>query len=273
MLNATSETRVLYISATPAEMGPIDHQAEYEELHEELTERGDLREQFSVTRCQSATRQDLVEAIWDVDPHIIHIACHGKTDSLVLQGDAGFADRMDKESLEVLLAGADHLKLVILSACNSADLARSLSESRNIATIGVAEMLDSADAREFSESFYSLLARGESIEQAFNIGVHAIPNTVPFKSLFQRFGPGSYRVRPPLWPQLASPLLLISRLLLAATILFFALTRIEHDLNSECRLPDSAISQGSDRSPQRSPKRNDSQQLTLRGNLPRAQHL
>ena len=127
-----------------------------------------------------STREQIAEALDDVDFHILHLSCHGIILNgqafLVLATEDGQADLVSAEGLKNLLINRTKLRLVLLNACQSADLSQAtaftglvpeLMEAGTPAVIGMQRpwYTGIADDR-FTRRFYSELSRHGYVDRA-----------------------------------------------------------------------------------------------------------
>lgn len=116
-----------------------------------------------------ATRPtDLLQALNDHSPTIIHFSGHGSDqDELVLQNDAGETKLVKINAIVNLMKiQADTLKLVVFNTCYSFNQAREVSNYIP-AAIGMNTSIGDQAARVFSAYLYSAISFGKDIKMAF----------------------------------------------------------------------------------------------------------
>jgi hypothetical protein len=121
-----------------------------------------------------ATRERLAEAYRE-QPTVVHFAGHGDSRSLSIIQDQGVLASdvpLDADQfIEVLAAMKENVRLCVLNACASLDLARRLVTEGvvDFAVAWPATVPDSA-AIAFSRAFYGALGDGRSIREAVAVG-------------------------------------------------------------------------------------------------------
>ena len=109
---------------------------------------------------------------------IVHFICHGNTHGLALEDEWGQEQFVPMTELVAAFKNS-RVKLVVLNACETRALAEALQHAGIPAVIGTREPIADEAAKMFSETFYSRLALGQSLQTAF---------TAAQKILTGRFG-------------------------------------------------------------------------------------
>lgn len=180
--------RVLIVVANPgtAEYPFLPH-AEREACSVEEALRYPENRRISVRRISHTTPRDLVAALREFRPDVLHFIGHGdwmpsggklvlESGSLDAEASEGiYADALAKELLE---AGTS---LVFLSGCFTAGLARSvgaeLASYGLAAVVGMRFAVADASAHLFARSFYAGLGEGLPVETAVSEGRAALRGT------------------------------------------------------------------------------------------------
>ena len=116
-----------------------------------------------------ATRpQDLLQAINENNPTIVHFSGHGdEHGNLVFQGHQGESRLVTPEAISASLATfSESVDLVFFNACFSATQA-SLITNHIKAAIGMSDAVNDDVARVFAAQFYSSVGFGRSLQTAF----------------------------------------------------------------------------------------------------------
>lgn len=204
---ATAEnesTVISFFAANPKSgMGDLRLNEEFREISEGL-KRANKRDQFELESNWAVRTRDLLRALLDQKPNIVHFSGHGvavKGDYVKGQRDAntrmltldweedsrlsadeltGYAGGIALESpdgdiqivmdtaLSALFSRFPSIKCVILNACHSQKQADAIIEHVDY-VIGMNTEVPDRTAISFAISFYDALGAGESIENAFNI--------------------------------------------------------------------------------------------------------
>ncbi|MBB6370109.1 CHAT domain-containing protein [Chryseobacterium shigense] len=111
---------------------------------------------------------DLLQALNEHDPTIVHFSGHGSNDDeIVFQTQEGIAKFVSKEAIvQTMMASADNIRLVFFNTCYSRNQAEAVSEFVE-ATIGMNTTIGDEAARVFSSQFYSAIGFGLSVGKAF----------------------------------------------------------------------------------------------------------
>lgn len=117
----------------------------------------------------AARTDDLVQALTEVCPQVVHFSGHGGKEGLVLvSADGRHPRRVDAEGLaELFTAFRGDIRLVVLNACLSIPQARAIADVVGCA-IGTRESIPDEAAIAFGSSFYRAIASGSSVQAAFD---------------------------------------------------------------------------------------------------------
>lgn len=141
-----------------------------------------------VTQIRNCTLQSLSDAIAADDYHVVHYLGHGATGSLLLEKAAppGF-DPMSARAFAQLLFGRPSIRLVVLSACSSAQpmddgvfsgVGQALIRTRVPAVVAMQyEFVQLSTAQAFNRRFYKEIASGTAVDLAVNRSRNAISST------------------------------------------------------------------------------------------------
>ncbi|HEY7769314.1 CHAT domain-containing protein [Longimicrobium sp.] len=116
-----------------------------------------------------ATRtRDLQQALEDTRPQIVHFSGHGGGQGLVFMGADGLTPRpVNTEVLrELFEKDAGAIRLVVLTACHSRAQAQAICEVVGCA-IGTRDSISDDASITFNAKFYSAIATGRSVQDAF----------------------------------------------------------------------------------------------------------
>jgi TPR repeat protein len=117
----------------------------------------------------AARTDDLVQALTEVCPQVVHFSGHGGKEGLVLvSADGRHPRRVDAEGLaQLFTAFRGDIRLVVLNACLSLPQARAIANVVGCA-IGTRESIPDEAAIAFGSSFYRAIASGSSVQAAFD---------------------------------------------------------------------------------------------------------
>lgn len=174
---------VLFAAADPYSYDPNLHDGEWDPrlgLDEDLraitqkVRAAEHRHAIVFKQCPAARPDDLLQALNEVRPQVVHFSGHGDAGTLVLVGAGGGPHPVSADALVRLFrAAGGGVRLVVLSACNSAPVARALAQVVDCAVGMDGEMPDES-ALAFNAAFYRALAFGRSVREAFEQGKAAV---------------------------------------------------------------------------------------------------
>jgi hypothetical protein len=112
---------------------------------------------------------DIIEAMRDNPPDLVHFSMHGGSDGLVLVGEDGRSPHaVDAAALvQLFQAFRGDIRLVVLNACFSLSQAEAIAGVIGCA-IGTRNLISDDAAITFGASFYQNLALGLSVQAAFD---------------------------------------------------------------------------------------------------------
>jgi WD40 repeat protein len=162
--------KILILSSNPKDTPILDLDREIRDIEEGLR-RSKNRDNFTIDTRGAVRAQDLIRAMLDIDPDIVHFCGHGTGErGIVLEDDQGNMVLASTEALlELCRIFADRVECVLLNACYSEEQADAIVEHINYA-IGMNRAVRDDAAIAFSVGFYDALGAGKSIEKAFEIG-------------------------------------------------------------------------------------------------------
>lgn len=169
--NTTSSVQtILFISADPIDGNRLRLGEEAREIEEHL-KLGSLRETFIFHQKNSVRPSDLIQAMLDIQPNIVHFSSHGQSGGLIhLEDDKGESCPVEPAALVSLFQEfIGQIQCVILNACYSEALALALSKSVPY-VIGSMNELGDREAISFSTGFYQALGAGQPLDRAYNFG-------------------------------------------------------------------------------------------------------
>jgi TPR repeat protein len=127
----------------------------------------EFRDRVEVDVRWAARPDDLLQALNETQPQIVHFSGHGGEDGLVLEGEDGNPHPVDAETLEeIFRVFAGDIQVVLLNACFSFTQAKAIANSIGCA-IGTRDEISDEAAIAFSASFYRAIGFGKSVQAAF----------------------------------------------------------------------------------------------------------
>lgn len=111
---------------------------------------------------------DLLQALNEVKPHVVHFSAHGSMqDEIVFQDDQGASKVVSKEAIvQTMAATAANIQLVFFNTCYSRAQAEAVVH-HVASAIGMNTTIGDTAARVFASQFYSAVGFGHSVAKAF----------------------------------------------------------------------------------------------------------
>nr|WP_236117195.1 CHAT domain-containing protein [Hassalia byssoidea] len=129
------------------------------------------RDRFILESRESVRIRDITQAIFDVDPQIVHFSGHGtSTGELYFESLTGKSQLVQADALANLFElVAEKIDCVVLNACYSEIQAKAIAQHIRF-VIGMNQAIGDKGAIAFSVGFYKALAANRSIEEAYQFG-------------------------------------------------------------------------------------------------------
>lgn len=158
--------RVLFLASNPLDQGQLRLDEEIREIQTKIR-ASDYRDSVELCSRWAVRPGDLLQALNEVKPHIVHFSGHGDIGEIIFQGEDGCAKPVTKQAIVTTMAIAtDNLRLVVFNTCFSADQANDMVKHVE-AAIGMGDAVDDETARIFSGALYSSIGFGHSLQRAF----------------------------------------------------------------------------------------------------------
>ncbi len=170
MPKATHPARILFLAANPASTQPLALAEEIRSIEEKLRS-AEHRDAFALVSRWAARPDDLLQALNELRPTIVHISGHGDHGGgLLLHGVGGTAAPVAPEAVASLFrALRDDIRVVVFNTCDSLIQAEATAQAIDCVIGMDAEIGDEA-ARVFAAAFYRALGFGRSVQAAFDQG-------------------------------------------------------------------------------------------------------
>ena len=164
----SEKTRILFLSANPRNTGPIRVDEEAREVFKRL-EEGSIREAFEFILHPALRPGDLQLLLMKYKPQIVHFSGHGSlAKRIFMEGAGGKGKQIETEGLvEVFRLYREHVRLVVLNACNTKGQAQALTAVIDY-SIGAGKGIGDRAAVKFAGAFYRALSFAMPVEKAFD---------------------------------------------------------------------------------------------------------
>lgn len=158
---------VLFIASNPSDQTQLRLDEEIREIQKKIRE-SDYRDSINLKSVWAARPTDLLQAINEHKPTIIHFSGHGSDqDELVLQDDAGNSQVVGKETLvELFKVVSSNIQLIVFNTCFSGNQADDVTDHIS-AAIGMGNSIGDEAARVFAAQLYSAIGFGKNVGEAF----------------------------------------------------------------------------------------------------------
>jgi hypothetical protein len=158
---------VLFLAANPLDADQLRLDEEVRAITDNIR-KSKHRDAVKLESCWAVRPQDVLQAINEHQPRIVHFSGHGtKSDEIVFQDDAGQSKRVTKEAIvQLMMACSGGIRLVFFNTCFSQGQAEAVV-SKVDAAIGMTTSINDEVARVFSAQFYSAIGFGLSVAVAF----------------------------------------------------------------------------------------------------------
>lgn len=159
---------VLFVAANPLDQEQLRLDEEARSINEMIL-KSRHRDSVEFRSYWASRPLDILQAVNEYDPSIVHFSGHGSVDSeLVMQGNYGESKLVSKEAIAASLTTcSDRIKLVFFNTCYSRAQAEAVVKHIPSA-IGMNTSVGDDSARIFSSQFYSAIGFGYSVKKAFD---------------------------------------------------------------------------------------------------------
>jgi RNA polymerase sigma factor (sigma-70 family) len=171
---ARSSSTVMLVAANPRQLPPLRLGEECRAI-EEMIRKAKFRDQVRFVSQWAARRDDLLQALNDHMPSVLHFSGHGAGDQgLCFQTEDGSVQTVTTDDLtEVIHAAGQSLMIVVLNACYAEMQAQKLAEHVPC-VVGMSGVVGDDVAIAYARSFYRALASGRSAADAHKQGTTAL---------------------------------------------------------------------------------------------------
>jgi|SRR5690554_367318 len=165
--NIPEKITVLFLASNPIDQVQLRLDEEARSISE-MIKKAKHRESVKLESCWALQPMDLLQALNDFNPAIVHFSGHGSDeDEIVFQAQDGTAKLVSKEAIvQTMMASSENIRLVFFNTCYSRNQAEAVSQFAD-ATIGMNTSIGDEAARVFSSQFYSSIGFGHSVAKAF----------------------------------------------------------------------------------------------------------
>lgn len=169
-----TKIKVLFLAANPQDQPQLRLDEEIRAITEKIR-ASEYRDSVELISCWAVRTSDLLQALNEHQPHIIHFSGHGtNSGELLLQDSKGNIKYVTPEAITATLStAADNIRVVVFNACFSVNQAQAVTQHIEVA-IGMNEAIGDEAARIFAAQFYSAIGFGRSVQVAFDQAIAAL---------------------------------------------------------------------------------------------------
>lgn len=162
-----SQIKILFLTADPSDESRLRLGQELRDIKVRLGKPG----RFQLEQRESVRVGDITDAIFDVEPQIVHFSGHGKsTGELCFENEVGKVQPVKPDALAAMFKlFAQSINCVVMNACYSEIQAEAIAEYIPF-VIGMNDAIGDKAAIAFAVGFYKALAANRSIEDAYEFG-------------------------------------------------------------------------------------------------------
>jgi Effector-associated domain 1/CHAT domain len=178
-----SPLKILFLTANPQDTDHLRVNAEIREIMKITKDSKAMPRRLVVEFRLAVQPDDLVPALEDVHPTLVHFSGHGdKEGGIVLEDGRGGARFVGFAALGNLFArysgNGSPLRCVVLNGCYTGAASPAINPHVDAVVGSSGEVADDS-ALEFARGFYTGLAKGESVDDAFERGKREMGLTEP----------------------------------------------------------------------------------------------
>lgn len=169
-----TKIKVLFFASNPIDQQSLRLDEEVRAIQEKIR-MSEYRDSLELISRWAVRPGDLLQALNEHRPTIIHFSGHGDEDHIAfIGGSEGETKLVTKDAIvQMINATVDNVKVIIFNTCLSSAQALAVIECVDVA-IGMKEEIGDDAARVFAAQFYSAIGFGKSIQQAFDQGIAAL---------------------------------------------------------------------------------------------------
>lgn len=158
---------VLFMASNPLDQVPLRLDEEARAIGE-MIRKSKHRDAVKLESCWAVRPLDVLQAINEHNPHIVHFSGHGsEEDQIVFQDSNGETKLVSKEAIvQTMAAASGDIRLVFFNTCYSHNQAEAVVRHVQ-AAIGMKTSVEDNAARIFAAQFYSAIGFGLSVKRAF----------------------------------------------------------------------------------------------------------
>ena len=158
---------VLFFASNPIDQLPLRLDDEVRAITE-MIRKSKHRDSVKLESCWAVQPMDVLQAINEHNPSIIHFSGHGSDqDEIIFQDSSGNAKLVSKDAIvQTMMASSENIRLVFFNTCFSHNQAEAVTKHVE-AAIGMKTSISDEAAKIFASQFYSSIGFGLSVKKSF----------------------------------------------------------------------------------------------------------
>lgn len=158
--------RVLFLAANPLDQIELRLDEEARSIREAIR-KSEHRDAVELDHLWAVRPLDLLQAINEKSPTVIHFSGHGSQGSIIFQADGGGSKEVSQDAIvQMMSCVSSEIKLVVFNSCFSRSQAEAVVQHVS-AAIGMKKAIGDEAARAFAIGLYSAIGFGHSVKKAF----------------------------------------------------------------------------------------------------------
>ncbi len=171
MNSSDNPIKILFLTADPSDTSRLRLQQECRDIQQRL-QLAKQREKFVLEPRLSVRVGDITQALFDVEPQIVHFSGHGTSaGALCFENELGKTQPVEPSALAAAFElFAEQVNCVVLNACYSEAQAKAIVDHIPF-VIGMNESISDEAAIKFAVGFYKAVGANRSIDVAYKSGL------------------------------------------------------------------------------------------------------
>jgi hypothetical protein len=167
-INSRQNIKVIFFAANPVDQKQLRLDEEIRDINEKIR-LSEHRSSIQLVSRWAVRPTDLLQALNEVQPHVVHFSGHGSdTEDIAFIDNQGQSKFVSKAAIvELMKTMSDNIRVVVFNTCFSSGQAEAVTKHIDVA-IGMNDSLGDEAARVFASQFYSTIGFGKSIQAAFD---------------------------------------------------------------------------------------------------------
>ncbi|HOC01678.1 MAG TPA: CHAT domain-containing protein [Verrucomicrobiota bacterium] len=164
---------ILFLAANPTDTSALRLDKECRQVGERIRS-AEHRDSVRLVSRWAVRTDDVIQALLEERPYVVHFSGHGQTNGLVLEDHEGKSRTVTpKAILAVLKAIPDNLRLAVFNACDSLSLAKAAVKVLDSA-IGMKRPIGDEAAVAFAGALYQGMGFGRTLQESFDLALAAL---------------------------------------------------------------------------------------------------